>query len=203
MNKKFAIAGLRLPALIMFSAVLMLLTLSGCSPKNAEEKPEPQNEETFLAEEPEPAIPDEILETPQEEGAVALNEDFMESIDDAAQGPLGQIYIDVSSMENLQKCLEEMGKEIQKLSPEEQKKAREGFVRYMLDTFKSYPDRHEFMPPNQPSPEAVEKFVFYAAQPFDGKNFYDFMEDAEIRAQGRPTLEEEMRAFTEGMMQQQ
>jgi hypothetical protein len=47
----------------------------------------------------------------------------------------------------------------------------------------------------------MENFMFHAMQPLNGKTFYDFMADAEIRAQGRPPIEEEMRQFMEEMNQ--
>lgn len=177
----------------------------GKNEKGAAPRPDPDPESAPAVSEAPPA-PD-IPEAEEAAPAVELGEGLLEALDESVyeEGPLGQIYIDASTFENFEKCMEKLGQEIRKLPKEEQERAGKAFARYMLDTFRSYPDRQELMgsmgQSQPPSREAMEKFALYAAQPFNGKNFYDFMEDAEIRAEGRPPIEEEMKQFMDEMMQ--
>ena len=150
------------------------------------------------------ALIDEIQENA--ESRVELNANILTALEEEIEnlGPLGSIVIDTSSIASIEKSMEAIGTEIQKLPKEEQKKAGHAFARFMMDAARSYPNRQEFAhvgPGNPPTREAMENFMFHAMQPLNGKTFYDFMADAEIRAQGRPPIEEEMRQFMEEMNQ--
>ena len=192
--------------ILIFGATALFASCGREAAPQKEESPsvQPAPQEAAEAVAVSAALIDEIQTNT--ESHVELNANMLAALNEEIEnlGPLGRIVIDTSSLESIEKSMTAIGEEIQKLPREEQEKAGHAFARFMMDAARSYPNRQEFAnvgPGNPPTKEAMENFMFHAMQPLNGKTFYDFMDEAEIRAQGRPPIEEEMRQFMEEMNQ--
>ena len=112
----------------------------------------------------------------------------------------GSIVIDVSSTEAFEKTMAEINREIETLPTEERMRYAEAFTRFAIDALRAYPNKQELIDFNGPPPkEFMVKLNFKAMQPFHGKTVFEFLKNAEIRAQGRPSFLEDMDQFFQEM----